>query len=468
MLLIAGKCPRCHSRVSAESGRNCPHCGASWDKDATRQVRDLDMTTEFRADDDTVGGAEDDDLVGQELGTYYIESFLGQGGMARVYRARHLTLERPCAIKVMKPDIVSRDQDAVAAFLSEARAAANLIHPNVVTIHTIGHDRGRHFIEMEYIEGASLAALLETEGNFPPAQATCFLAQVGGALAVAHTRHLVHRDIKPGNVMVGPTRFAKLSDFGLAKRVQDQHTDDGGWMCGTPNFMAPELFAGRAAGKTSDVYAMGVMYFQLLTGQLPCSAESIGDLVQWHSVHSPPDIRELNADLPEVVAQLLQRCLAKNPEDRYPDATVLHQELRAVYGSLRTLHSLIEESLRDTAIEIAGTGNRYELVVPLKCGRKQRVIVQVCDSAAIAEQVVRVYSICGPADEKHYRRALELNPHFPHGAIGLENIDGRSYFVMTNAFPRATCDPEELRHSILGIAQRADDVERCITGNDLH
>lgn len=465
MTAIVFECPSCKTPLSDLGAQKCPSCGDPLDKRPTRRVRDLDLTTAYKFEDD---GEDVEDLVGTQLGNYQIERFLGQGGMARVYRARHLTLERPCAIKVMKTSVVEKDDDAVASFLAEARAAANLVHPHVVTIHTIGHDRGRHYIEMEFIDGMSLASLQEREGAFTPAQATCFLDQIGSALAIAHERHLVHRDIKPGNVMVNSDWFAKLSDFGLAKRVHDKHSDDGRWLCGTPNFMAPELFSGEPAGKHSDVYAMGTTYFLMLTGQLPSVGDSVTELMQWHSSSTAPDVRELRSEIPDNVAQVVQRCLAKNPTERYQDAIQLHRELRAVYGSLRSLESLLHESLRGTGIVVDGESDQFDLVVQLPDNRRQRVVIQTCNSAAIAEQVVRIYSVCGPASEQHYRRALELNPHFPYGAIGLEDIQGRPHFVMTNAFPRSTVDPEELRHSILGIAQRADDVERCITGRDLH
>lgn len=464
MSAVVSECPSCKTPLPDPRAQECPLCGDPLDKRPTRRVRDLDLTTAYRIDEDEPV----EDLVGNQLGNYQIERFLGQGGMARVYRARHLTLERPCAIKVMKTSIAEKDEDAVESFLAEARAAANLVHPNVVTIHTIGHDRGRHYIELEFIDGMSLAALQEKERVFTPAQATCFLDQIGSALAIAHQRQMIHRDIKPGNVMVNVDWFAKLSDFGLAKRIQDKHSDDGRWLCGTPNFMAPELFLGEPAGKQSDVYAMGTTYFLLLTGRLPSTGDSVTELMQWHTASSAPDVRELRPEVPDNVAQVIQRCLAKEPADRYEDAVQLHRELRAVYGSLRSLESLLHESLRGTGIVVEGENDQFELVVQLADNRRQRVTVQTCDSAAISEQVVRIYSVCGPASEQHYRRALELNPHFPYGAIGLENIGGKPYFVMTNAFPRSSVDPEELRHSILGIGQRADDVERCLTGRDNH
>jgi serine/threonine-protein kinase len=190
--------------------------------------------------------------------------------------------------------------------------------------------------------------------------------------------------------------------------------------------------------------------------------------MQWHTKYSPPDVRELRADVPENAARVVQWCLAKHPADRPADAVQLHRELRAVYGSLRSLESVLHESLRGTGIAIEGGPDRFDVSVPLADGRKQRVVIQLCSGLAVTEQVVRIYSICGPADEQYYRRALELNPHFSHGAVGLENIGGIPHFVMTNAFPRATCDPDEIRQSVLGIAQRADDVEHYVTGRDSH
>jgi serine/threonine-protein kinase len=435
---------------------------------ATQRVANLGATIAFQSGEPQVEATDPNELLGKKLGNYLIERFLGEGGMARVYRAQHLTLQRPCALKVLKPSIVERDEEAVASFLAEARAAANLVHPHVVTIHTIGHDLGRHFIELEFINGRSLARLVEAEGPIEPTQATCLLTQIGSALAVAHEHHLVHRDIKPGNVMVSVDQLAKLADFGLAKRIVAGASEERGWLSGTPNFMAPELFQGHSADKRSDVYAMGVTYFQLLTGQLPSQSSSIPDLMRWHREGVVPDVRDVREDLPETAAHLISRCLAKNPTDRFADAVDLHRELLALYGSLRSLESLLHESLRGTGIEIEGSGNRFELIVHLPEGRKQRVVVETCTAAAISEQVVRIYSICGRACEQHYRRALELNPTFPYGAVGLEQIEGVAYFVMTNAFPRATCDPAEIRHSVLGIAERADAVEHCVSGEDTH
>lgn len=465
MPVVTSTCPRCLAPLPADKPAACPVCGRSLAELPTRAAHDLNTTTEFevQANPDV-----DDQLVGSRMANYAIEQFLGQGGMARVYRAKHLTLERPCAIKVLKPSFVDRAEDAIASFLAEARAAAALVHPHVVTIHSIGQDRGHHFIEMEFIDGHSLASLLQKEGCCDAADATRFMVQIGSALELAHQFGMVHRDIKPANVLVTRDRVAKLADFGLAKRIQEKHGDDGRFLAGTPNFMAPELFDGCPADKYSDIYAMGVTYFQLLTGRLPFAGESLADLMQQHLEQSALDVCEVRPDVPDNAAHVVRRCLSKKPADRFPDAESLLRELRAVYGSLRSLESLLQESLRRENVSLTGKGNRFEIVVQLAEGRKQKVAVEIRDSAAVAEQVVRISSICGPADERHFLRALRLNPDFPYGALGVETIRGAPHFVMTNVYPRATCDPEEIRLSVLGIARHADDAERWLSDQDVN
>jgi serine/threonine protein kinase len=459
-------CPTCRAPLSDAALTVCPNCSRSLANAPTRVLHDLNSTTDFGI----VSEQETEDgLIGSELGNYAIERFMGQGGMARVYRAKHLTLERPCAIKVLKQDFVERAAGAVAAFLAEARAAAALVHPHVVTIHSIGYERGHHFIEMEFIDGNSLASLLDTEGSFDSATATKFMVEICSALTLAHQFGMVHRDIKPANVLVTRERLAKLADFGLAKRVQEKHGDDGKFLTGTPNYMAPELFEGLPADKRSDVYAMGVTYYLLLTGRLPFAGDTLAEVMQRHLHHELPDIDKLGEVIPQNAARLIRRCLAKEPTERFADAEVLLHELRAVYGSLRSLESLLHESLRrEKAVSLVGEDDHFQAIVQLSAGRKQKVTIEVRDSTAVAEQVVRISSICGKADEKHFLRALRLNPDFPYGALGVEIINGTPHFVMTNVFPRATCDPEEIRLSVLGIALHADDAERWLSERDVN
>jgi serine/threonine-protein kinase len=452
-------CIGCNEITAPSAGGVCPSCQQPLDPALTPTRHASDATGAIALQTD-----QDSRLEGETLGIYSIERFIGKGGMARVYRAKHKMLHRPCALKVLAPELVAHAPESAALFLDEARAAAALVHPNVVTVHSIGDDRGLRFIEMEYIDGEPLQDLIGTRERGDSLRATGLMLQVCAGLAEAHRRGIVHRDLKPSNVMVTPSGTAKLADFGLAKHVGG--TRDGG-LVGTPYFMAPELFEGTPASRQSDVYAAGVTYFYLLTGRLPFSDRSIVALAHKHARDPVPDLAELEPDSSERASKLLARCLAKQPDQRLPDAEALYEELRAIFGRLRPLANLVDEALRGLELERSAEGDVLALKIRLPSGRSQRVWIEVTGSI-VAEELVRIYSVCAPLDESYARRALELNAKVPHAALALQDVEGRPHFVMVSSYPRATCDPEEIRASVLSIAFWADYVEASLTGQDQH
>jgi serine/threonine-protein kinase len=465
-------CHCCNEKFAvSESDPACPHCGQTLLGLSEAPTADLSDVRDRGTCLVGIDSHEErsDKLLGRRLHTYQIEAFLGKGGMAKVYRGLHLTLERPCAIKVLNPTLVRRNPDFVKMFFAEARTAASLVHPHVVTIHTIAHDDGLHLIEMEYVAGRSLQSVLEFERRLDVTRATGFLVQISSALAVAHGRGMVHRDIKPGNVLVTDNGVAKLADFGLAKRVVGLKAPSGNEpLVGTPYFMAPELFRGQQADSRSDVYALGITYYCLLAGAYPITASNVVDLAEKHADAPLPDISQVRSDIPPEATAVLHKAMSKDPRDRYADAAEMHAELKGVFGSLRTLESLVRDALDGTHAIWHGGGERFTVWVPLPCGRSQTVYIQTCQGATIAEQVVEIYSPCGPVREDFLRRALELNGRVPHGSIAIEKCQGVDYFVMGNAYPRATCDPEEVRQSVLMIARHADALELSLTGGDRH
>jgi serine/threonine-protein kinase len=409
------------------------------------------------------------ELLDQRLGNYWIESFLGDGGMARVYLARHLTLERPCAIKVLRPSVAARDPGAVELFLAEARAAAALVHPHVVALHTIGHEMGYHFIEMEFVDGASLAHLLGVEGAASATEATRWMVEVSSALGMAHGHGIIHRDIKPANIMISLDRRTKLADFGLAKRlVARLEGREARSLAGTPQYMAPELFFGVAADCRSDIYSMGVTYYRLLTGRLPVEFASIADVVRVHSAPAEVNLDSIREGAGEAASRLLRRCLAYDRLERFSSAVELHDAFRAVYGSLRSLESLAREAVAETGVQLEGSGDQFVAKVPLEGGRFQRVCLEIADDSGSSDQVITLYSVCAPIDSRYFRRALELNSRIPHGSIAIQNVRGEPHFVMSNSYPRNTCDPEEIRRSLFTIAKYADEWEQRLTGRDVN
>ncbi len=268
-------------------------------------------------------------LAHPQLGEYVDLEFLGCGGMAEVYRARGPTLDRPIAIKALFPHLV-RDAGLRRRFEREAQAAARLEHPNIVRTFGSGEAEGRTYIAMEYISGPNLGGFLEQHGRLPLAQACPIIREVAGALDYAHQHGLVHRDVKPSNIMLDPTVSADsreiiyrpvITDFGLARVLDESTRLSQSGVVGTFSYIAPEQIQSPAdVDGRADVYALGVTAYQMLTGKLPFTHNHPGALLIAHLTQPPPDPRDLVPDLPEHVAQALQRALAKKPEDRYPTA----------------------------------------------------------------------------------------------------------------------------------------------------
>lgn len=460
-------CFGCNEKIALTTDQGvCPHCGQTLAEalDApTLEIKSIqDRGTYYP--DHSPADSRVLELIGKQLGNYHIERLLGQGGMARVFLAQHATLLRPCALKVLNRQLSDNRSEYVEMFLAEARAAASLVHPNVVSIHSLGQDQGWHFIEMEYVPGVSLQSRIEAQPP-DPFEATEYMVQIGSALAVAHQSGIVHRDIKPANALINEGNCAKLADFGLAKRITASGSQP---MVGTPYFMAPELFQGQSADTRSDVYAMGVTYYYLLTRHLPFKGNTVEQLSRQHCRAEAPDPRKFCSDIPEEACQVLRHCLEKSPAKRPHDAMELLPALRAVFGALRSLELLLREALEGLSLTLEGSGNRFQLRVPLNNGRFQTVLVESTDSGPHCERLVKIYSRCAPVQDKFLHRALELNSTIPHGAIAIETIDGAAEFVMGNSYPRTTCDPEEIRKSVLTIAHYADQIEHQLTGRDLH
>jgi len=405
-------------------------------------------------------------LVGTELSLYRIEEYLGRGGMACVFRARHNMLCRPCALKVLNPELAQRQPQAIEMFLSEARVAASLVHPNVVTVHNVGAVGPHNFIELEYIPGQSLQSLRSGRASMTAIEATGYLMQSCGALAAAHQQGMVHRDFKPANILVRNDGVAKLADFGLAKRVVGRQAPSDQGLSGTPYFMAPELFRGAIGSPASDVYAVGVSYYYLLTGLFPFTSRHLVQLEQLHAEQPVPDPRKACPDIPAAAVATIARAMAKRPEERHPDGVALSAELASVFTQLRTLQSIVNEAVAGLNASVEAQPQRLAVTVPLAESRTQTVYVEQATVEPWSTTIVRVYSNCGPARESYFRKALELNAQVPHGSLAIEQIQGVDHFVMLHSFLRATCAPLEIRHAIQDIAHWADDVERALTGHD--
>jgi tetratricopeptide (TPR) repeat protein len=275
------------------------------------------------------GGEEAPPAITARKGStrYQILSELGRGGMGIVYKASDTVLDRVVAFKVL-PDALKENPQALKNFLREAKSAAQLNHPNIVTVYDAGEQDGRYYIAMEYVDGNTLKEIVRRRGAIAPGGVLHVLVQMCEALAYAHDKKIVHRDVKTANTMWTRDRKAKIMDFGLAKVIEEvrNHTT---LVSGTPYYMSPEQTLGRNVDYRTDIYSLGVTVFELATGRLPFTEGNI----PYHHVHTPPpDPREIHPEVPPLLAGIIARCLRKDPGERYQSAREILAEVRAAVG----------------------------------------------------------------------------------------------------------------------------------------
>ncbi len=260
---------------------------------------------------------------------YRVEGLLGRGGMGAVYLANELALDRDVAIKVLPPERGGEDGDAKARFRREARTAARLSHPNIVPLITFGEVQGIAYYVMGYVRGESLAARMKREGRMPPEGVARLLADVADALAYAHRQGVVHRDIKPDNILIDEeSGRALLTDFGIARAQGGGTLTSTGTIAGTPRYMSPEQAAGRPdVDGRSDIYSLGLLGYEMLCGDSPFDGKTPSDQLVQRLTKDPAPLRSRAPDVPRWLEEAITRCLARDSAQRWPDARVLHKQL---------------------------------------------------------------------------------------------------------------------------------------------
>lgn len=279
-----------------------------------------------------------DSYLGRVIaGRYRLEARLGEGGMGVVYRARHVLIERIVALKLIRPDL-KEETHLRAWMLREARAANRVDHAHIVDIHDVGEtEEGELYLVMEYLLGRSLASEI-AKGPMPIARAVDILEQMIAALSRAHDLGVIHRDLKSDNIMLtvrgGRQDYVKILDFGLAALTRDPRLAPKGAVFGTPEYMSPEQARGEDATSTSDLYALGILFYEMCTGRLPFRSSDRETLLEMQRSAPPPRPRSLRPDLPEKAEEILLKLLAKDPRERYRDGHHLREELKLLQRSL--------------------------------------------------------------------------------------------------------------------------------------
>ncbi len=266
-------------------------------------------------------------MIGTVLsGRYRLEAKLGSGGMSTVYLARDQTLDRQVAVKVMHREM-SEQADQLERFRQEARSVAKLSHPNVVSVIDAGEDGGHPYIVFEYVEGETLKQRVSRDGALEPQEAIAYAIEIARGLSVAHARRMVHRDIKPQNILIDAEGRAKLTDFGISRQLEQDGMTATGRVLGTTDYVAPEQAMGRPVDQRSDIYSLGVVLYEMLVGQVPFAADSQVGVAMKHVNEELPDVQRRRPDVSAAVALVVERATAKDPGERYQQVSEMIDDL---------------------------------------------------------------------------------------------------------------------------------------------
>jgi eukaryotic-like serine/threonine-protein kinase len=333
---------------------------------------------------------------------FELEELVGTGGMSTVFRARDLQLDRLVAIKILHERYVD-DPEYLERFRREARAVARLSHPNIVTVIDRGDDGGRQYIVFEHVEGENLKELVTRTGRLPPRRALELVIPVADGLAFAHERGLVHRDVKPQNVLLSSEGEIKVTDFGIARSLDVEHgVTQTGTVLGTSEYLAPEQASGEPVSPATDEYSLGVVLWELLTGEVPFTGENFVAVALRHVNEPPPSLREQRPDLSPRLAAAVERALAKDPARRFPSMSALATELRACLAELDRATPVEDDAALTQVSPAVSPPVPAPARRPARRPRRRRpVALYVLLALAVAVAAfVAVFLIAG-ADNKH-------------------------------------------------------------------
>lgn len=370
-VITCQKCGTKHHVVGFERGKqyNCKNCNSLLDTGTAIGEMAQQETVAFKSQDEDSSAEEADPLVGKIIGGCKIISKLGQGGMGAVYKATHLALKKTVAVKILPQEMQQKAQHD--RFVREAQTAAQLEHPNVVQVHNVAAEEGQRFIVMQYVEGKTLSQIVKSGDKIELIEAVRIIRDAAKGLRAAHRKHMVHRDIKPDNIMVTDDREVKVMDFGLAKSLDtEMEITRTGQVLGTPYYMSPEQCGEGSVDHQSDIYSLGVTFYYLLTGQRPFTGDTPLSVMMKHLNEPPPDPREFQTDLDPRIVDILLKMIEKDKSNRYPSADVLIADLDAV---LSQMQSGVAVPLSDSGA--FGSGTRE--TVPATSGGGKGVLITV-------------------------------------------------------------------------------------------
>ena len=292
---------------------------------------------------------------------YQIIKTLGEGGMANVYLAHDTILDRNVAVKVLRGDLAN-DEKFVRRFQREALSASSLSHPNIVEMYDVGEDDGQYYIVMEYVDGMTLKQVLKKRGHLSVTEVVDIMLQVTDGMAHAHDAYIIHRDIKPQNIMILSNGMIKITDFGVATALNSTQLTQTNSVMGTVHYLPPEQANGKGSTIRSDIYSMGIMMYELLTGLVPYKGDNAVEIALKHLKEPLPSVRKFNSSIPQSIENVIIKATAKNPKNRYTDARAMHEDLKTALDESRQsekryVYPYPENDLEETKVLDKELGN---------------------------------------------------------------------------------------------------------------
>jgi len=344
-------CPKCHSD-NPDTVKFCGECGTQL------------PSHEKIAVTETIEAPREELNTGSTFaGRYQIIEELGKGGMGKVYKAHDTEIKEKVALKLLKPQIAA-DEKTIERFRNEIRLARKIVHKNVGRMYDLSKADGTYFITMEYIEGQDLRGLIRQSRQLTVGTTINISKQVSEGLAEAHKLGVVHRDLKPSNIMIDKQGNARIMDFGIARSVKGKGITGAGVMIGTPEYMSPEQVEVKEVDQRSDIYSLGVILYEMVTGRVPFEGETPLGIAMKHKGETPKDPRELNTQLPEDFSRVILRCMEKDKEKRYQSAGEVRSELEKIEKGIPTTEKIIPKRKPTTSKEITVTFSLKKLLIP--------------------------------------------------------------------------------------------------------
>jgi len=346
------KCPKCQSD-NPDKKKFCGECGTQ-----------LIPSEEISAPTETLQAAKEELTTGSTFaGRYQIIEELGKGGMGKVYKALDTEIREKIALKLLNPEI-SSDRETIERFRNELKLARKIAHRNVCKMYDLGEEKGTRYISMEYVAGEDLKRFIRKVGQIPIPRTISIAKQVCEGLEEAHRLGVVHRDLKPQNIMVDEGGNARIMDFGIARSIRGKGITGAGVMIGTPEYMSPEQAEVKEVDQRSDIYSLGIILYEMVTGQVPFEGETPLGIAMKHKSEAPRHPNELNAQIPEDLSRLILKCLEKDKDKRYQSTGEVHSQLENIEKGIPTAERIVPKEKPLTTREITVTLRLKKLFIP--------------------------------------------------------------------------------------------------------